>query len=134
MSNEDKKKPQDENEIDLNLALFSLEDQAKLLPPEEVNIIQLNAEPHDDGQRINVTVEISPFQKRPHMEFVLTDVEDQIISTVSFVEPINWKIEFTMHLRMEPAQGPLDLQGQLFYPDDGPQAEPVTVRFTLPQA
>ena len=31
-------------EIDLNLALFSPEDQAKLLPPEEVNITQLNAE------------------------------------------------------------------------------------------
>ena len=99
-----------------------------------MNIARLNAEPNDDGQRILVTVEISPFQKRPHMEFVLTDVENQVISTVSFVELINWKLEFTMHLRREPANGPLDLEARLFYPDDGPQAEPVTVRFSLPKS
>jgi hypothetical protein len=42
-----------------------------------------------------------------------------------------WKLEFTMHLRAKPADGPLALEARLFYPD-GPEAEHVTVRFEPP--
>ena len=72
-------------------------------------------------------IEISPFEKRPHLEFILTDSEDKVVSSASFVEPMAWKLEFTMHLRTKPAEGPLDLTAELYYPD-GPEAEPVSVR------
>ena len=129
--NKKQKKADDENEIDINLALFSPQDLAQLLPPEEIAITKLTAEPYEDGRRVFVTVEISPFKKRPHLEFTLSDLENQIISSASFVEPMNWKMEFTMHLRTKPADGPLNLEARLFYPD-GPQAEPVRLRFELP--
>ena len=75
---------------------------------------------------------MSPFEKRPHLEFTLTDREKQEISTASFVEPMQWKLEFTMHLRKEPADRSLDLEARLYYPD-GPEAEPARVRFDLPK-
>jgi len=122
----------DKSELELNMSFFSPEDFAELLPPEEVSITELTAEPYEDGQRIRVNIEISPFEKRPHLTVTLSDTKKQEISQTSFVEPMTWKLEFTMHLRTEPAKGPLDLEARLFYPD-GPEAEPLTARFDLPQ-
>jgi len=122
--------PEDENKNEM-MDLFFQEDLAKLHPPEEVSIANLIAEPYEDGRRVRVNIEINPFEKRPHLEFNLTDSKGQEISTTSFVEPMTWKLEFTMHVRSKPADGPLDLEARLFYPD-GPEAEPVRVRFNLP--
>ena len=112
------------------MEFFFPEDNLQRTTPEETRILSLAAVPYEDGRRVRVNIEMSPFEKRPHLEFTLTDVESQEISTASFVEPMNWKLEFTLHLRTEPADGPLDLQARLFYPD-GPEAEPAKVRFDL---
>jgi len=112
------------------MEFFFPEDNLQRIPPEETKIISLSAEPYEDGRRVRVNIETSAFQQRPHLEFTLTDAENQEISTASFVEPMQWKLEFTMHLRTKPADGPLDLEARLFYPD-GPEAEPARVRFTL---
>ena len=122
--------PEDDHKNEF-MDLFFPEDLAKLLPPEDVSILKLSAEPYEDGRRVRVNVEISPFEKRPHLEFTLSDSKKQEISIANFVEPMTWKLEFTMHVRTEPANGPLDLEARLFYPE-GPEAEPVTVRFDLP--
>lgn len=113
------------------MEFFFPENNLQRTPPEETKIISLTAEPYEDGRRVRVNIEMSAFEKRPHLEFTLTDTEDQEISSASFVEPMQWKLEFTMHLRTQPANGPLDLEARLFYPDDGPEAEPATVRFKL---
>jgi hypothetical protein len=77
-----------------------------------------------------VNIEMSLFEKRPHLVVTLTDSNGEEVSTASFVEPMNFKLEFTLHLRTEPAEGPLDLEARLYYPD-GPEAEPVTTRFEI---
>lgn len=116
-----------------NMEFFFPENNLQRTSPEETKIISLTAEPYEDGRRVRVNIEMSAFAERPHIEFTLTDTENQEISTASFVEPMQWKLEFTMHLRTKPADGPLDLEARLFYPD-GPEAEPVIVRFTLPSS
>jgi hypothetical protein len=113
------------------MEFFFPEDNLQRTPPEETRIISLTAEPFEDGRRVRVNIETSAFEKRPHLEFTLTDSEEQEISTASFVEPMQWKLEFTMHIRTDPADGPLDLEARLFYPD-GPEAEPAVARFHLP--
>ena len=125
--------PDNENKSDLSMEFFFPEDHLERTSPEETKIISLSAEPYKDGRRVRVNIEMSFFEKRPHLEMTLTDSENQEISTVSFVEPMNFKLEFTLHLRTQPADGPLDLEARLFYPD-GPEAEPATVRFNLPEA
>jgi len=114
------------------MEFFFPEDNLERTPPEETKILSLTAEPYEDGRRVRVNIEMSPFEKRPHLEVNLTDTNGEEISTVSFVEPMNFKLEFTMHLRTKPAEGPLNLEARLFYPD-GPEAEPVTVRFEPPK-
>jgi hypothetical protein len=114
------------------MEFFFPEDNLQRTPPEETKILSLTAEPYKDGRRMRVNIEMSPFAERPHLEFTLTDAERTEISTASFVEPMAWKLEFTLHLRKEPVDGPLDLVARLYYPD-GPEAEPARVRIEIPQ-
>jgi len=77
---------------------------------------------------------MTPFQKRPHIDVKLTDADANEVASTSVVEPLNWKIEFTMHIRGELAN-PYTLEAKLFYPD-GPSKEPQTFSFDVnpPQA
>ncbi|MEN8172069.1 MAG: hypothetical protein ABFS03_04235, partial [Chloroflexota bacterium] len=47
------------------------------LPPDEVHIRKLSAEPWPDKKRVHVNLEISPFQKRPSGEIILTDSDGE---------------------------------------------------------
>ena len=133
MSKSEKATPtsDDKNKNDFSMDFFFPEDHLERTSPEETKILSLTAEPYEDGRRVRVNIEMSFFAKRPHLEVTLTDTENQEISSASFVEPMNFKLEFTLHLRTEPADGPLELEARLFYPD-GPEAESVSVRFELP--
>ncbi len=111
---------------------FFPEDNLQRATPAETHITKLTAEPYPDGQRVRVDLEITPFQQRPTIEVKLTDANNDEVATASIVEPMMWKIEFTMHLRGANAN-PFKIEAKLFYPD-GPQVEPVTQTFEVPVA
>ncbi|MBN2117460.1 MAG: hypothetical protein JW730_12865 [Anaerolineales bacterium] len=108
---------------------FFPEDHLQRMTPEETRITSLSAEPYPDGYRLRVNIEMTPFQKRPHLEVALRDANDDEIASSSIVEPLSWKIEFTMHIRGE-LNNPYTLEASLFYPD-GPAAEPRTFQFNV---
>ena len=108
---------------------FLPEDHLQRMTPEETRITSLNAEPYPDGYRLRVNIEITPFQKRPHLEVTLNDADGEEVASSSIVEPLSWKIEFTMHIRGE-LNNPYSLEAQLFYPD-GPRAELQTFQFRV---
>ncbi len=108
---------------------FFPEDDLQRMAPEETHITLLSAEPYPDGERVRVNIEITPFLTRPYIEVVLTDAKGEEVATASIVEPMAWKLEFTMHLRGA-KQSPFTVQATLFYPE-GPQAEPVTQTFEV---
>jgi hypothetical protein len=110
---------------------FFPEDNLQRATPAETHITSLTAEPYPDGQRLRVNIEITPFQARPHIEVTLLDGERKEIAAASIIEPMSWKLEFTLHLRGASAN-PFHLRARLFYPD-GPQAEPAEYQFDLPQ-
>jgi len=106
---------------------FFPEDQLQRMTPEETRITSLTAQPYPDGYRLRVNIEMTPFQKRPHLEVLLSDSNGDEVASTSIVEPMGWKIEFTMHIRGE-LKNPYTLEAKLFY-IDGPTAEPQ--RFTF---
>jgi hypothetical protein len=108
---------------------FLPEDHLQRATPEETHITTLTAEPYPDGYRLRVNIEMTPFQKRPHLEVVLNDAEKEEVASSSIVEPLGWKIEFTMHIRGE-LNNPYTLEAKLFYPD-GPTTEPKSVTFEV---
>ena len=108
---------------------FFPEENLQRMTPEETRILDLNAEPYPDGYRLRVNIEITPYQKRPHIEVLLSDADGEEIASTSIVEPMSWKLEFTMHIRGE-LNNPYTLEAKLFYPD-GPAAEPQTFTFDV---
>jgi hypothetical protein len=112
---------------------FFPEDNLNRMTPEETRITALKAEPYPDGRRLHVNIEMTPFQIRPHLEVILNNGNGDEIQTTSIVEPLTWKIEFTMHIRGE-LINPYTLSAILFYPD-GPstEAQAFTFDVTPPQ-
>lgn len=108
---------------------FFPEDNLQRMTPEETHITGLTAEPYPDGYRLRVNIEITPFQKRPHVEVLLSDADGNEVASTSIVEPLSWKLEFTMHIRGE-LNNPYTVEARLFYPD-GPAAEPQVFTFDL---
>lgn len=108
---------------------FFPEDNLSRMTPEETKILSLSAAPYPDGYRLRVNMEITPFQKRPHVEATLTDADGNEIASTSLIEPMSWKLEFTMHIRGE-LNNPYTLEARLFYPD-GPSAESKTFTFDV---
>jgi len=100
--------------------------------PEETKIASLSAQPYPDGRRVRVNLEVTPFQTRPHVEVILVDANGDEVASTSLVEPMSWKLEFTMHVRGG-IQNPYTLHARLYYPD-GPAAEPVSCAFEIPPA
>jgi hypothetical protein len=111
---------------------FFPDDLTPRLPPEEVRVTELRAEPYPDGGRVRVNLEITPFQTRPHVDVTLFDSEGNEVAETSLIEPMTWKLEFTLHVRgkADPAGG-YRLEARLYYPD-GPAAEPVCIQFVIP--
>lgn len=108
---------------------FLPEDQLQRMTPEETRITSLTAQPYPDGYRLRVNIEMTPFQKRPHLEVMLSDANGDEVASSSIVEPLTWKIEFTMHIRGE-LVNPYTLEANLFYPD-GPSAAPQKFQFSV---
>jgi hypothetical protein len=108
---------------------FFPEDNLNRMTPEETRITALSAEPYPDGYRLHVNIEMTPFQKRPHLEVSLSNADGQEVASTSIVEPMTWKIEFTMHIRGE-LKNPYTLNAKLFYPD-GPTTEPQSITFDV---
>jgi hypothetical protein len=118
----------------MTMDFFLPEDHLTRAVPEETKILSLSAEPYPDGYRVHVHMEVTPFQKRPYIEVVLNDSDGNEVGSTSIVEPLSWKLEFTMHIRGE-IKNPYTLHARLYFPD-GPSQEPVTFSFDVlpPQA
>jgi hypothetical protein len=101
----------------MNNAFFFDSMETTPVPPEEVRIINVSADPYPDGQRVRIAVEMMPFQKRPWLELTLFDAQGDEIATADVIEPLNYKIELTMHVRKAEPAGRYTFVVRLYYPE-----------------
>lgn len=88
------------------------------LPPEEVRIRQFDANPWQDKRRVQITLEITPFQKRPNGEINITNAMGEEVANISIIEMIDPKIEFTVHLRGAELVGPFTASVWIYYSEE----------------
>lgn len=93
------------------------------LPPNEVRIKTLRAEPWPDNRRIRVYLEITPFQKRPSGEIILINSFGEETSSISIIETIDPKMEFTLHIRGQQPTGEFTVRATIFYLEEPRVAE-----------
>lgn len=102
------------------MEFFLNDPKVERVSPESTRILALRAEPYPDGRRLRIALELTPFQKRPNIELVLTDPDGNEASAASVVEPVGWKLELTLHNRTTPpASGAYRLTARLSYPELG---------------
>ena len=87
------------------------------LPPEEVRIRELKITSNADNSRIQVYIEVDPFQKRPNIDLMILDGLREIAST-SIIESIMRKMELTMHLAGVDKDSKLVAKASLYFRDD----------------
>jgi hypothetical protein len=87
------------------------------LPPDQIEVRELTGQPNQDGSRVLVRFEITPFQDRPNIEITLTNQAGEKVAGFSVVEAIENKMDFTLHVREPQPKGNYTLSMQVIYTD-----------------
>ena len=94
--------------------IFQYTDQV-LLPPQDVRFLKLTVQPWPDRQRVHITLEFSPFQKRPNADIKLFDANGQEISSICIIESMYRQIDFNIYLRNPLSEGQYTIKAIAFY-------------------
>ena len=94
------------------------------LPPEDVRLRDLRAEPWPDGPRVKVFLELTPFEKRPSAEVILTGPDGAESARTAILESISRRLEFNLHLPPGSPPGEYTLHVTLYYQKLPPAEQP----------
>ncbi|MEN8172999.1 MAG: hypothetical protein ABFS03_08985, partial [Chloroflexota bacterium] len=86
-----------------------------------------------DKKRVHVNLEISPFQKRPSGEIILTDSDGEEAATANFIETMVANMEINLHLREEDTRGTYQIAVSLFYLQEIPESEGENEKLVRPE-
>lgn len=90
------------------------------LPPQEVRILSLRAEPWpENDRRVRIHLDITPFLERPNLEVIITDAGEREVASITIIESIEDRMTFTMHMRGDEARAPYILSASVLYPEIG---------------
>ncbi|MEN8240372.1 MAG: hypothetical protein ABFS17_00490 [Chloroflexota bacterium] len=87
------------------------------LPPDQIEVRELTGTPNQEGNRVLVNFEITPFQDRPNIEVALLNEAGKQAAAFSVVEAIENKMDFTLHLRDAETKGKYTLLIEVIYTD-----------------
>ena len=93
------------------------------LPPDEVRIRELRVDPLPDNRRIRISLQITPFQTRPNIEIVITNENEEDSGSLTIIESIDPKMEFTVHLKDDEPNGQYTVSSQIYYYEDDQDTE-----------
>jgi hypothetical protein len=100
------------------------------LPPEEVHLVSVVADPYADGIRLKLRIQVTPFQERPNFEVRITNPLGQEVGSLSIIESMEPTIELTTHLHGDVVPGTYVVRTRLEYSDLDLSSE-MTAKFAL---
>ena len=102
------------------MGAFFIDPEVERLPPDSVRVLNVRSVVSPDGDRIRISLELTPFKVRPNIDLTLKDPFGTICGSTSILEPMNWKMELTLHNRLpNPQPGIYRLSISIFYPELG---------------
>jgi len=101
----------------LDMDPFFIEPDPNGQPPEKVRFENIIIEPYQNGNRVKLLIEITPFLEKPNVEIEILKENGSLVSTMSLVEIIDHKFELTLHLKEKNSQGNYILRTNLYYSD-----------------
>ncbi len=103
---------------------FFADRSGTLLPPDEVRIRVLKADPWSDGKRLKVYCELDLSKKRPSVELVVYNPQGARVAEADIIESMTRKMELNLHLRGELVPGEYTLEAVLFFVDLPDSSDP----------
>lgn len=85
---------------------------------DEIRFNELGAYVYDDGQRIAVGFDITPFRERPSLEVRVTNESGEEAASLTVIEAMHPNFNLTLHLRDQNPSGKYEIEAKLFYPDE----------------
>ncbi|MFP3852962.1 MAG: hypothetical protein ACLFWD_01570 [Anaerolineales bacterium] len=101
------------------------------VPPEELEVRAIRAEPMPDQRRVKVHIELTPFQRRPTLAVAILDQEGTQLASTTIIESIEHILEFTMHLRGKAPAGEYRLKVAAGYEQEQDPVHVKETSFTL---
>jgi len=93
------------------------------LPPDQMSFRAVEVDPYADGQRLKVSIQLTPFQVRPSIDLEVKDQDGNVVASSSIIEATETHMSVTMHLPSRAPQPRRTLHVALIYPDHGPVDE-----------
>jgi hypothetical protein len=81
------------------MEFFPANPDVERLAPGDTHLLDLRAEPYPDGKRLQIHLELTPFQQRPYLDLTLTDSTREVIAPTAVVEPVAYKFDHTLQIR-----------------------------------
>ena len=94
------------------------------LPPAEVRIRNLRADPWPDGKRVRIYLEVDPFQQRPNADITIHNSAGDDVAQINIIESMSRKIELTMHLHGPVLDGKFTVFANLYYSEPLQEPQP----------
>jgi hypothetical protein len=85
------------------------------LPPDEIHIRELRVEPLADRRRVRIFLELTPFQQKPNCEIKIISPSGHEDASLSIIEAIDYKMQFTVHMKSESREGDYKVLLEVYY-------------------
>lgn len=86
------------------------------VPREDVRFNRLGLYMYDDGQRVAVGFDVTPFRERPNIEVSLRNEEGKEAASLNVIEANQSNFNLTMHIRDDSASNQYEVKAILYYP------------------
>jgi|SRR3972149_10522355 len=100
-------------------------------PPDEVRFRAVRVDPLPDLQRLQFSLELTPFQQPPNLEIEILDPNQDPVSSASIIGAVDARMNLIVHLRGDPRPGAYTARVSLGY-GEGPAVDHTSVVFQLP--
>lgn len=91
---------------------------------DDVRLNKLGIYVHEDGRRIAIGFNLTPFAERPSIEVTATNSNGQPAGSLTIIEALSPNFNLTMHLREESVDNKYEIEAVVYYKDDdGAQVE-----------
>ena len=108
---------------------FADEDEVPL-PPREVRITEVKANPLPDGRRVVLNITLTPFLEYPNLEVVLYRPDGQAERSTSIIGTMDRHLQLTLHVMRPVLRGDYRAQIDLIHEGEILQTEALT--FSMP--
>jgi hypothetical protein len=85
---------------------------------EDVRLKQLGLYVYEDGRRVAIGFNLTPFAERPSIDVTATNSAGQIASSMTVIEALSPNFNLTMHLRDQEPTETYEIEAVVYYKDE----------------